>query len=104
MSPKLDDIKGRVVQTSVAEDGLHLGFVDGSSLSIFNSVSWAGPASTQLSAINGRCVTEAREQGESARLVFDDGSILQVDLRNSAYTGPEAMVLRIAGQPIVVWN
>jgi hypothetical protein len=104
MKPTLNDIEGGVVREAVAEGGLHLQFVDGSSLSILNSLSWSGPASVQLSAINGRCVTEAREQEESARLVFDDGSVLEVDLRDSAFSGPEAMVLRIPGEPIIVWN
>lgn len=104
MRPGLSGLVGRAVQAVVAEEGLHLEFDDGSSLSIFNAVSWSGPAGAELSSIKERRVTETEEREESAQLVFDDGSVLTVDLRDSAFADPEAMVLRIPGGPIVVWN
>jgi hypothetical protein len=88
----------------VVERGLHLHFDDGSSLSIFNAASWSGPARVDLSSVDGRRVTEALDLEEGAQLVFDDGSVLEVDLRDSAFVEAEAMVLHIPGEPIVVWN
>lgn len=100
----LSGLAGRVVRTVVAEHGLHLHFDDGTSLSVFNAASWSGPSGEKLSSINGRRVTEAQELEEDAQLAFDDGSVLEIDLRDSSFIDAEAMILRIPGAPIVVWN
>ena len=41
---------------------------------------------------------------EAACLRFDDGSAIEIDLRDEAFEGPEAIVLDQPGESIVVWN
>lgn len=94
----------RIVCEAVAEGGLHLAFEGDVSLSIFNATKWSGPASADPSVIVGHRVIKADSGTTAARLVFDDGSALGIDLSDTAFTQPEAMILRLPGEPIVVWN
>jgi hypothetical protein len=86
------------------EDYLQIHFELGPSLSIFNTVALTGPVAEDLAAINGKRLLIADESAEKATLRFEDESVIEVDLRDEAFNGPEAMTLHLPGEPIVVWN
>ena len=105
MSTRLAVLQGRVVRTAeYVEDYLQFHFQLGSSLSIFNRASLSGPAAEDLDTIKGKRLVSVEESKEEAILRFEDGSSVQVDLRDDAFNGPEAMTLHEPGEPIVVWR
>jgi hypothetical protein len=102
---RLDVLQDRVVRSAAhVEDYFQLRFELGSALSIYNKMSLAGPVAEDLDAIQGKRLLIAEEYEEAVVLRFDDGSVLEVDLRDEAFNGPEAMALHVPGEPIVVWN
>ena len=105
MRSRLAVLEGRAVRTAAyVEDYFQLHFELGSSLSIFNTMSLAGPVAEDLEAIMTRRLVSAEESKEKAILRFEDGSVVEVDLREGAFKGPEAMTLHVPGESIVVWN
>ena len=92
-----------VMRANSTDDGLGL-WLDGEcSLMIYNPCSIL-PASLKCTSLIGRTIESASSALGEFRLNLGGGVTLVVDLRDEAYTGPEPMVLRIPGQPIVVWN
>ena len=105
MKSRLTTLQGRAVRIALhVEDYLQVHFELGASLSIFNAVSLTGPVAEELEAINGKRLLGVEESDEKATLRFEDGSAIEVDLRDEAFNGPEAMTLHLPGEPIVVWN
>jgi hypothetical protein len=101
----LGKLVGRLVRKVLAvEDYLQIHFEFGTSLNIYNPMLVSGTASGSLTDIEGHRVSRVSERPDSASLEFDDGTIVTIDLRDEAFVGPEAMVLEVPGEPIVVWN
>jgi len=105
MRSRLSVLQGRAIRRALrVEDYLQLHFELGAGLNIFNVVSLTGPVAEDLDAIQGKRLSSAEESDDKAILRFEDGSVVEIDLREEAFNGPEAMELRIPGEPIVVWN
>jgi len=105
MTSPLSVLQGRVVRSAVCLEGyFQLHFDLGTSLSIFNTLSLAGPVAGGLDAIQGKRLLSVEESEEEVTLQFEDGSLVEVDLREEAFNGPEAMALHVPGEPTVVWN
>ena len=98
-------LENRVVQSAIyVEDYFQLHFGPGAVLTINNPINLTGPVAESLSSIRGLRISSIEESDEKAILRFGDGSSIDVDLRDEAYQGPEAMVLDVPGIPTLVWN
>jgi hypothetical protein len=58
----------------------------------------------QSTGLTGRRLLGVEARPDAVELIFDDGWSVEVDIRDEAYTGPEAMNLHRPGKPIVVWT
>lgn len=72
-------------------------------LNIYNAMS-IRPDEKEFDDLRGLKVIAVDENKERAELIFDNGTKLQVDLRDEAYTGPEAMCLYGPDNLCVVWR
>jgi hypothetical protein len=61
-------------------------------------------AAQDLASILDQSVTAVSDLGDSFKLSFDNGKILNIDLQDEAWTGPEAAVLYEGSVPVVVWS
>jgi hypothetical protein len=73
-------------------------------LTILNDVRISGVAINDVEQLKGSRLTEIDETPDELTLSFDNGASVIVDLRDRAFKGPEAMTLRVPGQPLIVWN
>jgi hypothetical protein len=62
------------------------------------------PVEGDIDKYLGLKVIEVAESNTEVKLIFDNGSKIIVDLRDEAYTDPEAMYLRGPNNFAVVWN
>lgn len=81
-----------------------MSFENGISLAIYNNFKLVGTTSSDAKTLIGKSVTDVSESKYMVTIRFDNDSVLQIDMRDEAYTGPEAMQLRVPDEPIVIWN
>jgi len=105
MKSNLEQLIGQSVRRVVSIHGyVQLEFQRGVILSIFNEFAVAGIVEGELDSLIGATVTDVFANHESVVVHFGNGARLSVDLRDDAYRGgPEAMTLRVPGEPLVVW-
>jgi hypothetical protein len=99
-SSKLAAICGlKVIDAELTQGDAGLRFENGTNLNIYNRFKLSGDE-----ALEGKTVTDVDEGQTEITIKLTGGSNIRIDMRDDAYTGPEAMQLRMPGQPIVVWN
>ena len=105
MDNKFYSLKGlRVSSVDHDADSFEFKFDGEISLSIYNLYSIAEFEGKAIESLIGMVVNDVLIDQETFRLVFDHvDKTFDVDLRDSAFRGPEAMVLRIPDQSITVW-
>ncbi|MCW9029492.1 MAG: hypothetical protein OQJ80_11205 [Kangiella sp.] len=98
-------INNTVVDFEFDGESIYFDFKGGIGLAIHNE------RLTQPSNINdfkdtvlGKYLLEVNESDKSIEFLFDDETSIKVFLDDESYNGPEALVLEIPGEPIVVWN
>jgi hypothetical protein len=102
---KLMTIVGRrVLDVDLTPFDAGLLFEGGVTLNIYNRYTASGMAGDNVKALVGAKVTRVEETSYRAILEFDFNVHIEVDLTDDAYTSPEAMQLRIPGEPILIWN
>ncbi|MGN3967535.1 hypothetical protein ACS0ZG_37655 [Burkholderia gladioli] len=79
-------------------------FEGGITLNIYNKFSVKSVGEQNEKMLVGAVVVNIEETKESVLLEFDVGEKIEVDLKDCAYTSPEAMQLRVPGRPVVIWN
>jgi len=94
----------KVVDVVLADGDIGIGFENGISLSIYNKYELEGFVLSDALRLVGNTVTYVDEQKEVITIRFENNWVLRVDMRDEAYSGPEAMQLRVPDDPIVVWN
>lgn len=52
----------------------------------------------------GRTVIDVKESESSIEIVFEGDLSITVDMKDEAFTGPEAIQLLVPGESIVIWN
>jgi hypothetical protein len=105
MSTSLRALEGLTVRSIRREDGcLQVEFERGVGLSIYNRCSLRGIDDGVVEELEGAVVERASETKTNAQLEFSGGRAIEIDLRDDAFNGPEAMQLTIPGEPTVVWN
>lgn len=102
---KLQAICGLKILDATFDDGeAGLRFHDGTILAIYNKFELENIIPVDASRIIGACIRQVDESEASIALIFDNELTLRIDMRGEAFSGPEAMQLRVPGESIVVWN
>jgi hypothetical protein len=102
---KLQLICGLKVKDAVLNEGdVGISFENGSSLAIYNRVELVGFASSDVEVLIGNVVANIDESANMITIRFKNDFGIRIDMRDEAYAGPEAMQLRVPGEPIVIWN
>jgi hypothetical protein len=91
----------RLLLASTENDQLNLQ-LDGASLNIYNPVTWRGTIESP-SALVGRAVEAVEETSHHLDIRFTGGVVLEIDLRDAAYSGPEAAVLSLDDGRTIIW-
>ncbi|MGD0959772.1 MAG: hypothetical protein ABSB19_08200 [Methylomonas sp.] len=105
MDTKLSDIRRlKVVDISIVPGDAGIRFEKGISLAIYNNFEINGLKKSDANNLIGIMLTDVYEDKNTIILNFENDVSLQIDLRDEAYTGPEALELWVPGKPIVVWN
>jgi hypothetical protein len=105
----IDDLIGlRLTSHEPVEDYVQLSFEEGAAiLSIYNRYEVRGPEpelGQGLGNMMGRRLIGVATGPDFVEFTFEQGSSVVVDLRDDAYTGPEAMHLLRSGRATVVWR
>jgi hypothetical protein len=79
-------------------------FFEQYSLSIYNQWSIITSSPSSICRLKGAIIIEILIDDEILTLKLDNTDNIRINLNDSAYTGPEAMVLHGPGNSIVVWN
>jgi hypothetical protein len=103
MKSKLEVLVGIAVTNALrVHDYVQVLFEQDIALNIYNEFKLFN--GHDLSSLNGTKLLRAEEKQDELILYFSNGKRLDIDLRDEAYNGPEALELHIPGQPPVVWN
>lgn len=79
-------------------------YFDGYILNIYNTFEIIPDGGMDLKKLIGLKTISANETKEEAELLLDNGKVIKINLRDEAYTGPEAMFLKGPDELFVVWN
>lgn len=102
---KLSVICGlKVADAALAEGDGGISFENGISLTIYNRYELVGFVLSDIQRLIGNIVTHVDEGVDTITIGFENNWMLRIDMRDDAYTGPEALQLRVPGEPIVIWN
>lgn len=102
---KLRVICGLKIADAVLTEGdVGISFEGGISLAIYNRCELTGFFLSDAQRLIGVLVTHIDESADTITISFGNSWGLRVDMRDDAYTGPEAMQLCVPGEPIVIWN
>ena len=102
---KLQVICGlKVVDAVLAIGDAGMSFENGISLAIYNKFVLVGIALGDAKLLIGKVVADVDEREHIITIKFENSMAIKIDMRDEAYTGPEAMQLRVPGEPIVIWN
>lgn len=102
---KLSGLCGlKIADAVLTESEVGIGFENGVSLAIYNSYELDGFVLTDAQRLIGNIVTHVDEGADTTTIRFENNWALRVNMRDEAYTGPEAMQLRVPGKPTVIWN
>ncbi|MFA6094294.1 MAG: hypothetical protein WC757_00155 [Candidatus Paceibacterota bacterium] len=102
---KLSVICGLKIEDAVFADGdTGISFENRISLAIYNRYELVGFVLGDIQRLIGNIVTYVDEGVDTITIRFENNWALRIDMRDEAYMGPEAMQLRVPGEPIVIWN
>ncbi|MCY1293139.1 hypothetical protein D3C80_1213540 [compost metagenome] len=81
-----------------------ISFENGTTLAIFNRFTLTGIAPADAGLLVGEAVSGICEAPNTISIEFGSRASIRIDMRDNAYTGPEAMELCSPGEPIAIWN
>lgn len=103
MGSCLDHLVGSTVKNAIRVHDYHqLFFEEGAILNVYNDFEVSGGEG--VGSLEGAKVEGVEDTEDAAALRFSGEKSLRIDLRDAAYSGPEALALRMPGKPVVVWN
>lgn len=94
----------KVTDAAFDTDGAGLAFDNGTTLAIYNRFELDGISTDRVSDLIGSSVSDVTEGANTITIEFEGRFAIRIDMRDAAYHGPEAMQLRVPGEPIVIWN
>jgi hypothetical protein len=102
---KLESIVGlRVVDAILTIGDAGIRFENGASLAIYNEFSLTGFSQNEERLLINNLVTRINDSGNKISIFFEKELSIEIDMHEESYTSPEAMQLRIPGEPIIIWN
>lgn len=102
---KLSVIRGlKVADAILTEADAGISFENGISLAIYNRYNLGGFVLSDAQRLIGSTVAYVDEGVDAITIGFENNWVLRIDMQDAAYTGPEAMQLRVPGEPIVIWS
>jgi hypothetical protein len=105
MSNQILVLEGKEVSLSAEEETLSLSTKTGWALTIYNRYYYVDKYNTNIVKIGGvKVVSHINCREHCVDVIFEDGSLLRIDLSPDSYIGPEAMQLTGPKGEIVVWN
>ena len=93
----------KVLFVKIIFDYFQILFDDNIRLSVLNKY-YLLPESANVSDLCEKVVESIDEEDTSIRLTFSGNLSLQIDMSDSGYIGPEALILIRPELPTVVWN
>jgi len=98
-------VKGlKVILAELGQEDAGIEFEGNIQLAIYNDFKLLGLPAELSQRLIGLIVLEVEEKEDRVTISFEEGIKIEIDLRDIAYQGPEAMQLRVPGNPIMVWN
>jgi hypothetical protein len=105
INQKLKSIIGlKIVDATLTIGDAGIGFENGGSLAIYNKFNLTGFSQTEVHLLIVNKTTKVDDKGKTIMISFGGNLSLEIDMREESYTAPEAIQLRIPGEPIVIWN
>lgn len=107
MTAMLEVLEGHRVQVLVStDDQVTLRTDHHWVLAIYNRFTLKSVNGNDLNvaSVGGHFVVAANCLDDSASIIFEDGTVLSIDLSDSGYTGPEAMQLSGPEGETIIWN
>lgn len=105
MESKLKIICGlKVVDAAFTDSDAGIIFEKEINLVVYNKYILTGLSLSEASLLIDKIVIDINEDECLITIKFDCDLTMHIDMRDDAYTGPEAMQLRVPGEPIVIWN
>jgi hypothetical protein len=105
MSRIFDHLVGQKIQNAVVVyDYIQIFFGNGAVLNVFNTFVLAGFEYDAVSQLIGCEVSAVNESETEVKFAFLDNKSLSINLRDSAYKGPEAMEFFREDGECIVWN
>ena len=102
---KLESIVGlKIIDAILTIGDAGIGFENGGSLAIYNKFNLTGFSQNEACLLIDNKVIRVNDNGEAISIFFGGNLSLEIDMREDSYTAPEAMQLRISGEPITIWN
>lgn len=105
MESKLDVLRGKIIlHASKMHDYMQLVFEEGIGLNVYNDFCIQPGDEKKLQTLKQKKLLSVQEMPTEIVLLLSDGLQLVIDMRDSAYNGPEALELTRQGEPTIVWN
>ncbi|MDA8485650.1 hypothetical protein NNO07_21490 [Pseudomonas resinovorans] len=102
---KLEIICGvKISDISLIDNDAGIVFENGCSPSIYNKFTLSGINKRDEKILIGRKITKINEDAQEITMTLEGNFMITINMRDNAYSGPEALQLRIPGNPIVIWN
>ena len=73
-------------------------------LFIYNRWTFISEISERVEELKGQKLTSIRTVSETMELLFNSADVIQIDMSDNGYIGPEALVLNGPNNLTVVWN
>lgn len=94
----------RIVDADMAPQDGGLMFDGEITLSVYNRYELVDSGHADAQPLVGSIVLGVEEAADKVVILLDNGCHVEIDLTDDAYSGPEAMQLRVPGEPIVIWT
>ncbi|GAC1586167.1 MAG: hypothetical protein NVS3B8_00200 [Chitinophagaceae bacterium] len=99
----MNDFDNTSKEFGLIEIPLNLVFVD-YTLFIYNKWTILNSPTKKIDSLKGVALSLIKDNDDTLQLYLDDASIIQVDLSDDGYIGPEAMSLHGPNHLLIVWN
>lgn len=102
---KLNAIQGKRIVDAILNVGdAGIKFEGGAQLAIYNLFEIKGKQSLVSEDLLGCTVIKVKELKSSIEVFLEGDIVMTIDMKDDAFTGPEAIQLLVPGEQIVVWN
>ena len=101
---KLANLYGmKVTNVDIDSEGL-LQFEGGFHLVIYNPFEIFGLPLDEIKSLTNDLIVNVTEEENIITLKFKSNILIKIDMRDEAYSGPEALQLRLSDGTFIIWN